>query len=31
MTERAVVDGRTARKDKNRLAVLDAVLLELLL
>jgi AcrR family transcriptional regulator len=26
MTERAVVDGRTARKDKNRLAVLDAVL-----
>jgi len=26
MTERAVVDGRTARKDRNRLAVLDAVL-----
>jgi AcrR family transcriptional regulator len=26
MTERAMVDGRTARKDKNRLAVLDAVL-----
>jgi len=26
MTERAVPDGRTARRDKNRLAVLDAVL-----
>jgi len=26
MTERAVIDGRTARKDRNRLAVLDAVL-----
>ena len=26
MTESAAVDGRTARKDKNRLAVLDAVL-----
>ena len=26
ITERVVIDGRTARKDKNRLAVLDAVL-----